>query len=313
MLPDHCPEHLREPLKACADGRVPPNIALMQLFIAAADEREAAAVLEELRSAIGQDPSDPAAERLRRMIALSRENPQAFGLVKAVLADVDHQGTGAEADDGVARWAGLFDRMARISPEGGVALYALGNPDLLNAATAEVVDRLRAWGLLGPDTVVIEIGCGIGRFVQALSPHSGHVTGIDISEEMIARAKERCAGLANVALAVSSGRDLAPFRSASANLVLAADVFPYLVQAGPHLVDRHLSEAARVLKPGGSLVVFNYSYRGDEAADRRDLSERAGRHGLQLQGGTPEPFAFWDAATFHLVRAAEPGRDVDIS
>jgi SAM-dependent methyltransferase len=302
-LLDLYPERLRRPLQACASGRAPPNIALMQFLIEAANPDEADTVLGQIEAELAAAPESDGAGRLRGLLDLWSTNPQAFATVKAVLEHVDHGGTAANPDEGVVHWAALFDRMAQASPEGGVALYALGNPDLLNAATAEVVDCLRSWGLLGPDKALLEIGCGIGRFVAALSPEVGHVTGIDISEVMIARARERCAGLANVTLQVTSGRDLEEFGTGSIDVILAADVFPYLMQAGADLVQRHLSEAARVLKPRGSLVIFNYSYRGDADSDRAEVSERARQSGLRLSGAPPTAFTLWDASAFHLVKA----------
>src|SRR4051794_37702944 len=302
LLEDY-PERLRRPLQACATGQVPANVALMQFLIEVFDREEAETVLSRIGEDLADEPHSDASDRLRRLRDLWSGNPQAFDVVKSVLGQVDHGGTAASPNEGIARWASLFDRMAQASPEGGVALYALGNPELLDAATGEVVERLRAHNLLGPEKSLLEIGCGIGRFVAALSPEVRHVTGLDISEVMIARARERCAGLENVSLLVSSGQDLAPVRDCSIDLILAADVFPYVVQAGQDVVTRHLDEGARVLKPGGSLVVLNYSYRGDDDADRTELSYLARRSGLALASDPQAPFTLWDAKAFDLVKA----------
>lgn len=241
----------------------------------------------------------PAQARLGAALQLWRDNPQAFDTVKSVLSGVEHDG--AEGDP--ADWARTFDRLAAAAPEGGVALYALGNPDLLRAATADVVDRLADWDLLGPPVRALEIGCGIGRFLEALSPRLGQVTGLDISPGMVARARERCAGLPNVAVDVTSGRDLAAVPEASLDLVLAADVFPYLVASGDGLPARMVAEAGRVLRPGGTLAVLNWSYRGDPAGDRAEVEEAAGRAGLAVIRAAEGDFALWDAATFLLRRA----------
>jgi ubiquinone/menaquinone biosynthesis C-methylase UbiE len=188
--------------------------------------------------------------------------------------------------------------MAAASPEGGVALYALGNADLLRTATEEVVERMRGWGLLRPGVRVVEIGCGIGRFVQALAGGAAQVTGLDVSEGMVARARERCADLTNVTLAVSSGRDLSGVADSSAELVLGADVFPYLVQAG--VAGAHVAEAARVLRPGGHCLILNYSYRGDGEADRAEVADLAARHGFEVLRAGTRDLSLWDAATFLL-------------
>jgi ubiquinone/menaquinone biosynthesis C-methylase UbiE len=120
---------------------------------------------------------------------------------------------------------------------------------------------------------------------------------------MIARARERCAGLTNVRLEVSSGRDLAGLADSSLDLVLAADVFPYLVQAGSEVASRHVAEAARVLRPGGTLAILNYSYRGDIEADQRELAAFADASGFASIEEPRPAFRYWDGAVFLLRKA----------
>ena len=112
-----------------------------------------------------------------------------------------------------------------------MALYSLGSPAILAAATTEVVARLGAWGLLGPEREVLDVGCGIGRFEVALAPQVAAITGIDLSPAMIEAARRRCAGLSNVRLLATGGRDLGAFGAESFDLVLAVDSFPYLYAA----------------------------------------------------------------------------------
>src|SRR5919199_2190530 len=270
---DPCPERLYGPLERCARGELPPNVALMQLLAESRDPEEAAAALRAVE--VRRADSHTTAERLQGLRRLWEANPQAWSVVKSILDGVEHGGAAATPDEGVAHWAAVFDRMAAVSPEAGVALYALGNAELLDAITDEIVRRMRVWRLLGPGRAVLEIGCGIGRFVAALAPEIGHVTGIDISRKMVELARRRCAGLANVRLRRCSGRDLAPFRADAFDLVLAADSFPYLVQAGTAMAERHVHEAARVLRPGGTLLILNFSYCGDLETDRRDIDRLA--------------------------------------
>src|ERR687883_674221 len=142
---ESCPERLRGPLERCARGELPPNVALMRLLA------------------------------LRR---IWKANPQAWSVVKAALDGVEHGGAAATPEEGVAHWAALFDRAAAVSPEASVAPYPLGSAELLDAATDEIVRRMRAWGLLGPGRAVLDIGCGIGRLAAALAPEVGQVTGI---------------------------------------------------------------------------------------------------------------------------------------
>ena len=296
------PAALRRLLAACAQGEIPANIAAMQLLIEARDPAEAEMAVTALLSRLNRPVHGPGAQRLRAVLEVLRANPQAWAIVKAVLGNVRHDSTATNPEEQVARLAAAFDRAAQASAEGSVALYSLGNPELLRAATAEVVERMREWGLLGRERTALDLGCGIGRFGEALAGELKSLIGSDISAEMVRIAQSRCAGLGNVSFVQSSGRDLSLFRTGSFDLVLAADSFPYFVQSGMSLVETHFAEAARVLRPRGDLLILNFSYRGDPAQDRTDIRRLASAFGFDvLRDGTRE-FTLWDGLAFHLVR-----------
>jgi SAM-dependent methyltransferase len=308
-----CPARFRAAVLRCARGETPANVAVMQLHGQAASAAEVEAVLERALQASGAEGSAPgeAAGRLSAALAVARAHPQAFATVRAVLDGVEHGGTSARPEEGVTRWAALFDAAVQKSAEGSVALYALGDPELLQAATREVVDFMRGQGLLGPDRDVLEIGCGIGRMPAALAAEVRSAVGIDISAQMIAAARQRHAGLANVAFQRCSGRDLAPFAAASFDVVFAVDSFPYIVQSGAALAEAHVREAARVLRASGQLLIFNFSYRGDPELDRADVARLAAACGFRVLRAGTRQFDLWDGLVFQLaaVAPAEPSAD----
>ncbi len=230
------------------------------------------------------------------LVALAKlweETPGAFPLIKTITAR-----EGKEP----AAWAEVFDAAAKISPEASVALYSLGRRDLLSDATREVVELLDRYRLLGSDRIVLEIGCGIGRFVEALAPQVKQIVGLDISSGMLEEARRRCAGLPNVHLVKGNGRDFG-FADRSFDLVLAIDTFPYLVASGEDVIERNMREAHRVLRSGGTLAIFNYSYRGAIEADRRDLAALARAIGLRIVRDSEQNLRLWDGALFQLERA----------
>ena len=293
-------DKLRPILDAYLAGGMPPNIALMRLCMEASSP-------EKMRVAVGEVGEGFAGVEAVRLEALARlldEHGSAWATIRQVMAEAEHDHTALSNEEAVAYWAAVFDRLAKAQPEAGVALYALGSPELLARATAEIVEALRGWGLLARSGHVLEIGCGIGRFVRALAPEVAAVTGIDVSPGMIAAARERCAGLANVRLDVSSGRDLSGFDGASFDLVLAVDVFPYLVQAGGEVAARHIAEAGRLLRPGGTLAILNYSYRGDLDGDRREIAQAAGQAGFPRVDEPSPSFEYWDGSVFLLRKPA---------
>ena len=141
-----------------------------------------------------------------------------------------------------------------------MALYSLGNPRLLDLATAEIVAQLKAWGAVTHDTTLLDIGCGIGRLLVALAPEIRTATGIDVSGEMVKAARRRCAPYPNVKVIKGDGLGLGELEDATFDVAIAVDSFPYLRQSGYALVERFFAESTRVLKPRGQLMILNYSY-----------------------------------------------------
>lgn len=272
-----------EVLRACAAGGISPQIAVARLVLSgAAIDAEALAA-----RAVGE----PAGSPLREVAALAAAHAPRLARLGRIAAG----GLDPEGPDLLAATAALFDRLAGEEPEAAVAFYSLGDPALLAAATAELVAVVRDWVPV-EDRAVLDFGCGIGRAAIALAPHAGRVVGIDISGGMVDQARARAAGLANVAFEVSDGGAL-PFSDAAFDLVLAVDSFPYLVRA--EVVGARLAEFARVLRPGGDLLVFNWSYRGDEAADAREAVDAPG---FAVVRSGERPFAIWDGTGYHLRR-----------
>lgn len=274
-------------LDACAQGRMPLSIALMRLIGAAESEAELGAFLELARA----NPAPP----LQDLCALAARHPDGWRLAHDMLATVRHDGA-----QSIERLAAMFDAAVALSPAASVALYSLGDESALDIATQEIVELMRRAGLMGKGRDMLDLGCGIGRFARALAPELRHVTGLDISSRMIAQARARCAALPNVRLEVSSGRDLAQIRTASVDFILAADVFPYLVQVDLALAATHVREAARVLRPGGAMLILNFSYRGESARDASDLRAMLAETGLYEAEVTAPPLAHWDAQPFLL-------------
>jgi ArsR family transcriptional regulator len=106
-------------------------------------------------------------------------------------------------------------------------------------------------GLLPPDWIVGDLGCGTGVVLSAIAPHVAHVIGVDASDEMLASARARARDVANVELRRGSLESL-PLADASLDAAVMMLVLHHL--SAPAAA---LSEAARVLKPGGRLLIVD--------------------------------------------------------
>jgi arsenite methyltransferase len=99
------------------------------------------------------------------------------------------------------------------------------------------------------DQTVLDVGCGVGATAVYLAKkHGCRVVGVDISEQMVARAEERSKreGLQNrVSFRIASAIAL-PFESEHFDAVICESVITFIVEKG-----KALCEYARVAKPGG--------------------------------------------------------------
>lgn len=279
-------------LQDCIDGRISPEIAVAHFMFNGADTATINAALDQAEQE--QVPPDPKIGAIRTLLLSHQQRIDALAAHIAINGG-DHHASGDTAELGIARIADFFDRAVAASPEASVALYSLGDPAILAAATAEIVEWLEMSDLLAPDADVLDLGCGIGRVAGALASRCRSVFGLDVSPGMIAEARRRHADQPHLRFEVTAGQNLAFLDTDSFDLILAIDSFPYLVQAG--IVPAHLADAARILRPGGALVVLNLSYESDEW-DEAQAPVWAAESGLTLVGSDRQPFRLWDGSAF---------------
>jgi SAM-dependent methyltransferase len=292
-----------DPIALCVAGRISPEVAIARLVLRGCSCEEIARRLltPPTPSRCGRGPGGGAAVLARCL----PERQDGIARLARMLAEsgLDHTASAAAPDDALARIRAAFDRAVACSPEASVAAYSLGDAAILDAATAELMAWLTAEGLVGAEVDVLDLGCGIGRVAAALAPRCRSVLGIDIAPAMIAEAHRRCSA-PNLHFAMNHGRDLSAFADTRFDLVLAVDSFPYLMQTGVELAERHVADAARLLRPGGAFVILNVSYRGDLGSDRADVARWAASYGFDITTNGSLPFAIWDGAAFLLHKPA---------
>ncbi|MFN7920757.1 MAG: methyltransferase domain-containing protein [Bryobacteraceae bacterium] len=97
----------------------------------------------------------------------------------------------------------------------------------------------------------LEIGCGPGRLMRPMSRHFGEIHGVDISDRMVARARENLAGVPHAHPHHAPNSNLEAFASNSFDFVYSYAVFQHIPSR--EVVLGYLDEAQRILKPGGIL------------------------------------------------------------
>lgn len=103
--------------------------------------------------------------------------------------------------------------------------------------------------------LAVEIGSGLGRICLALSERFDRVIGIDISPEMVSRARSLIQS-ERVTFEIGDGQSLQPIASGTADLVLSFTVFQHIPKVS--VIEGYIQDVGRVLKPGG-LFVFQWN------------------------------------------------------
>ncbi len=109
---------------------------------------------------------------------------------------------------------------------------------------------------------VLDIGSGDGTIAQLVASRARTITCLDRSEKMIAAARDRLAPHAHAKFAVADAEEL-PFAKESFDEVLLFNVLTHA--ASPTKV---LAESARVVRPGGALVVVTLDHHDSEEITR---------------------------------------------
>jgi ubiquinone/menaquinone biosynthesis C-methylase UbiE len=263
-------------LRAAGD---PTRLRLLLLL------RQAELTVSELIEIVGQ--SQP---RVSRHLKLLGE----AGLVERfkegswVFCRAADRGTGAELGAAIAALADPQSQEADKARLAHVRETRAGAAAAYFKANAAEWERIRA--LHAPDKDVeaaiarhltahgiehfLDAGTGTGRMLELIAPHAARAVGVDVSPEMLAIARDRLlrGNVQNAQVRLADTYRL-PFPNGSAgagfDVVLFHQVLHYLDDPGAAV-----SEAARVMAPGGRLLIADFAphkleFLRDEFAHRR--------------------------------------------
>jgi len=124
----------------------------------------------------------------------------------------------------------------------------------------------------GPFDRLLDLGTGTGRVLEMLAPHVRRGVGIDLSHEMLsfARAKLEKAGHGHCQVRHGDLYAL-PFEAASFDVVTIHQVLHYLDDPA-----RAIDEAARMLRPGGRLLIVDFAPHDLEFLRQEQAHRRLG-------------------------------------
>ena len=124
------------------------------------------------------------------------------------------------------------------------------------------------------DSLAVEVGCGTGPTARRMAARSSHarVLGIEPSPELLTHARRLAEGIDNLTFETGDGAAL-PLDDGTVDAIVFHTVLCHVVAPA-----ELLTEAMRVLRPGGTLVVCDADF--SKARWQASTSIRSGVRGL---------------------------------
>ena len=176
----------------------------------------------------------------------------------------------------------------------------------LHVADEAVEDAIRTALSDKPFRSLLDLGTGTGRMLEMFGPDIERGLGLDLSLDMLLLARDRLerAGLRNCSVRQGDIYDL-PLADDSFDVVILHQVLHFLDDGA-----RAIREAARVLRPGGRLLVVDFAPHEQEF-----LREQFAHRRL---GFAPDTVTQWITASgldpvMHKSLAPEPGSEGKIA
>jgi ubiquinone/menaquinone biosynthesis C-methylase UbiE len=142
------------------------------------------------------------------------------------------------------------------------------------------------------DKTVLEIGCGLGHYAQAIARQTTAYFALDVSEAMLNKARQRGGGIPNLAFLHADAQEI-PLPNASIHLAFGTWAIGAI--SPPEAKERAMGEIHRVIRPGGEIWAVETHWQ----------SEFMNLRGREEQANDLQTFRWYEAHGFRLVDVVE--------
>jgi ubiquinone/menaquinone biosynthesis C-methylase UbiE len=194
------------------------------------------------------------------------------------------------ADAAIAADLVALERVRKARAEAAAAYLSAHADELATVSALHVAEAEVERAMLeliageGPIGRLLDIGTGTGRILELLAPHSERSIGLDVDHDILVLAR---AALSDAELSQASVRqgDLRrpPFEAASFDVAVMHHVLHLLDDPGEAIAD-----AARLLRPGGRLLVVDFA--------AHELEFLRTNHGHRSLGIADDDMSAWTTA-----------------
>jgi ubiquinone/menaquinone biosynthesis C-methylase UbiE len=112
----------------------------------------------------------------------------------------------------------------------------------------QLIDRLNELGILRENRLMVDVACGTARYFKPFASAFTHAIGLDISEEMIHIARQKCENLESVRFIKGDARSMG-ISGSVADVVVSSKLFIH-VREWKSIV----AEIKRITKQGGYFI-----------------------------------------------------------
>ena len=124
----------------------------------------------------------------------------------------------------------------------------------------QIFDDLLAFACLGPEAIVLEVGCGTGQASQALAQRAYRLVCLELGNQLATVARRKLAPFPRVEVVTSAFESWDP-RELVFDMVFAASSWHWL---NPEV---RYEKAARLLKPSGALAILSCGHTFPDGFD----------------------------------------------